>query len=97
MTAGRLVADVPAGTDWARVRTHSIEDAPPLPGRRPVLVESPGLGEPRTWGAEAAEDLASRGYVVVSIDSTGRGDHLLDGPAPAYPAMAFVASGSPAR
>ncbi|GHF40582.1 dienelactone hydrolase [Amycolatopsis bartoniae] len=60
----------PPGTDWAAVRTHAVRDAPALPGRRPVIVYSPGLGEPRTWGTAAAEDLASRGYVVVSADHT---------------------------
>ncbi|AIJ22093.1 hypothetical protein [Amycolatopsis methanolica] len=45
-------------------------DAVPLPGRWPVVVYSPGLDEPRTWCTATAEDLASRGYVVVSIDHT---------------------------
>jgi dienelactone hydrolase len=36
----------------------------------PVVVYSPGLGEPRTWGTTLVADLASRGYVVVTIDNT---------------------------
>ncbi|NYI93487.1 dienelactone hydrolase [Amycolatopsis endophytica] len=68
---GLLGLGVPAGTDWAGVRTRARRDAMPLPGRHPVIVYSPGLGEPRTWGTATAEDLASRGCVVVSIDHTG--------------------------
>ncbi|KAA9156974.1 Tat pathway signal protein [Amycolatopsis acidicola] len=67
---GLLGLDLPTGTDWASVRTHASQGAPAMPGRHPVVVYSPGLGEPRTWGTAEAEDLASRGYVVVSIDHT---------------------------
>ncbi len=66
---GLLGLGVPA-TDWASVRTNARRDAVPVPGRHPVIVYSPGLGEPRTWGTATAEDLAGRGYVVVSIDHT---------------------------
>ncbi|MFG2844761.1 alpha/beta hydrolase family protein [Kitasatospora sp. NPDC048296] len=58
-------------TDWAGIRTHARADAPALPGgKRPVVLYSPGLGDPRTWGTALVEDLASRGYVVVTIDHT---------------------------
>ncbi|MET8627015.1 esterase [Kitasatospora sp. NPDC004669] len=58
-------------TDWADVRTHARADAPALPGgKRPVVLYSPGLGDPRTWGTALVEDLASRGYVVVTVDHT---------------------------
>ncbi|NIH84558.1 alpha/beta hydrolase family protein [Amycolatopsis granulosa] len=67
---GILGLGVPAGTNWAGVTTRSRRDAVPVPGRWPVIVYSPGLGEPRTWGTATTEDLASRGYVVVSIDHT---------------------------
>ncbi|GAA5165475.1 MULTISPECIES: alpha/beta hydrolase family protein [Amycolatopsis] len=67
---GLLGLGVPAGADWAGVRTGSYGGAVPVPGDRPVIVYSPGLGEPRTWATAAAEDLASRGYVVVSLDHT---------------------------
>ncbi len=66
---GLLGLGVPSA-DWAGVRTNARRDAVPLPGRWPVVVYSPGLGEPRTWGTATAEDLASRGYVVISIDHT---------------------------
>ncbi|MFD0278492.1 alpha/beta hydrolase family protein [Kitasatospora sp. NPDC127111] len=60
----------PGRTDWSGVRTHARRDAPALPGAgpRPVVLYSAGLGDPRTWGTGLAEDLASRGYVVVTVD-----------------------------
>ncbi|MFB6890740.1 alpha/beta hydrolase family protein [Kitasatospora sp. NPDC056327] len=60
----------PGRTDWSRVRTHARQDAPALPavGPRPVVLYSAGLGDPRSWGTGLAEDLASRGYVVVTVD-----------------------------
>ncbi|KJS55403.1 esterase [Streptomyces rubellomurinus subsp. indigoferus] len=61
----------PGRTDWAAVRTHARVDASASPGgRRPVVLYSPGLGDPRTWGTALVEDLASRGYVVVTVDHT---------------------------
>ncbi|MQS10922.1 esterase [Streptomyces kaniharaensis] len=61
----------PGRTDWAAVRGHARADAPALPGgKRPVVLYSPGLGDPRTWGTALVEDLASRGYVVVTVDHT---------------------------
>lgn len=59
-------------TDWPAVRTHARQDAPALPGGRPrpVVLYSAGLGDPRTWGTGLVEDLASRGYVVVTVDHT---------------------------
>ncbi|MFG2918155.1 alpha/beta hydrolase family protein [Kitasatospora sp. NPDC048298] len=61
----------PGRTDWAGVRTHARADAPALPGgARPVVLYSAGLGDPRTWGTALVEDLASRGYVVVTVDHT---------------------------
>ncbi|NUS16079.1 MAG: Tat pathway signal protein [Streptomyces sp.] len=64
---------VPAGqVDWAAVATHAVQGAPVADRdvRRPVVIYSPGLGEPRTWGTALVADLASRGYVVVSVDNT---------------------------
>ncbi|MFC5642167.1 esterase [Kitasatospora cinereorecta] len=61
----------PGRTDWAGIRTHARADAPALPGgRRPVVLYSAGFGDPRTWGTALVEDLASRGYVVVTVDHT---------------------------
>ncbi|MEU1289329.1 esterase [Kitasatospora sp. NPDC005856] len=61
----------PGRTDWSAIRTHARKDAPALTGGpRPVVLYSPGLGDPRTWGTALVEDLASRGYVVVTVDHT---------------------------
>ncbi|MGW7434007.1 alpha/beta hydrolase family protein [Streptomyces sp. NPDC054861] len=61
----------PGAVDWGAVRTHGYAGAPPLPGRRPVLVYSPGGGDFRTLGTGLAEDLASHGRVVVLVDHPG--------------------------
>lgn len=62
-----------AGTvDWAGARTHAAESAPAdsRRGTRPVVLYSPGFGVPRALGTTLAEELASRGYVVVTMDHT---------------------------
>ncbi|MBZ6477151.1 alpha/beta hydrolase family protein [Streptomyces griseocarneus] len=60
-----------AGVDWAATLTHAHTGAPARAGRRPVLLYSPGGGDPRTMGTGTAEELASHGYVVVTIDHPG--------------------------
>ena len=63
---------IPAGkVDWAATRTHAHLDAPVRPGPHPVVLYSPGAGDPRTWGTALVEQLASHGYVVVTIDHPG--------------------------
>ncbi|MGW3988126.1 alpha/beta hydrolase family protein [Streptomyces sp. NPDC004830] len=52
----------------ARARTHSQVDVRPAPGRHPLVVLSPGFGLPRFTLTGLAVDLASRGYVVASLD-----------------------------
>lgn len=67
------VLGVGVGTvDWASVKTSSRVLAPPAsrPGGYPVVLYSPGQGVPRTLGTSLVEDLASHGYVVVSVDHT---------------------------
>ena len=62
---------IPVGkADWGATLTHSHVGAPALPGRHPVVLYSPGLGDPRTLGTTNAEELASRGYAVITIDHT---------------------------
>ncbi|MGV9879662.1 alpha/beta hydrolase family protein [Streptomyces sp. NPDC003006] len=61
----------PGAVNWGAVLTHGYVGAPPLPGRRPVLVYSPGGGDSRTLGTTLAEDLASHGRVVVLVDHPG--------------------------
>jgi dienelactone hydrolase len=60
-----------SGVDWAATMTHARYGAPALRGRRPVVIYSPGGGDPRTLGTCIAEDLASHGYVVVTVDHPG--------------------------
>ncbi|WP_367137481.1 alpha/beta hydrolase [Saccharothrix sp. HUAS TT1] len=60
-----------SGIDWGAALTHSHVDAPAQPVRRPVVLYSPGLVDPRALGGSVAEELASRGYVVVTVDHPG--------------------------
>ncbi|MDA3628251.1 alpha/beta hydrolase [Saccharopolyspora sp. WRP15-2] len=57
--------------DWAATATHSHTGAPAQPVRRPVLLYSPGGVDPRAIGTGLAEELASNGNVVVTIDHPG--------------------------
>ena len=54
----------------AGARTRSVPDAAVADtgGRFPVVLFSPGLGGVRTQNTAWAEELASRGYVVVGVD-----------------------------
>ncbi|WP_432590081.1 alpha/beta hydrolase [Streptomyces sp. HD1123-B1] len=60
-----------AGVDWAATVTHAHPDAPARRDPCPVLLHSPGGGDPRTLGTGLAEDLASHGFAVVTIDHPG--------------------------
>lgn len=71
---------LPAGlVDWAATKTHSGKDAEMAPGRFPVVLYSPGAGDSRDWNVSLVEDLASRGFVVITLDHTG------DAPAVQFP------------
>ncbi|MFF4173917.1 alpha/beta hydrolase family protein [Streptomyces sp. NPDC001744] len=65
---GVSVQDPEAVRRVALARTHSAVDARPAPGRHPLVVLSPGFGMPRFTLTGLAVDLASRGYVVASLD-----------------------------
>ncbi|MFI9747682.1 alpha/beta hydrolase family protein [Streptomyces sp. NPDC052494] len=56
------------GDALAGMRTHGRTDARPAPGRHPLVLLSPGFGGSRWTLSHLAEDLASRGYVVASVD-----------------------------
>lgn len=58
--------------DWSATRTHARVDVPVARGARslPVVLYSAGLGDPRTWNTGLVEELASRGYLVVTVDHT---------------------------
>ncbi|MGD3108854.1 alpha/beta hydrolase [Streptomyces sp. YGL11-2] len=59
------------GVRWAATMTHAHTGAPARAVRCPVLLYSPGGGDPRTLGTGLAEELASHGYVVVGVDHPG--------------------------
>jgi predicted dienelactone hydrolase len=56
-----------AGPAFAAAKTNSHVQVP-SPGKHPLVLLSPGLGAPRYTLTTLAEDLASHGYVVASID-----------------------------
>jgi predicted dienelactone hydrolase len=60
---GAIPADVLSAT-----RTHSRTGARPAPGRFPLVVLSPGFSVSRYTLTHLAEELASRGYAVLSLD-----------------------------
>lgn len=64
------------GVNWAATKTHAYTGAPAQDGRRPVLLYSPGGGDPRTLGTGIAEELAGHGYVVVTVDHPGDGSEV---------------------
>ncbi|MEU2869915.1 esterase [Streptomyces olivoreticuli] len=71
--AGVVNYGVKAGAaDWSATRTHARVDVPVARGSHglPVVLYSSGLGDPRTWNTGLVEELASRGYVVVTVDHT---------------------------
>lgn len=67
-----LQLGLPIGeTRLNRVRDKAREGATPASGSFPVVVLVPGLGFAAPQYAALAEDLASRGYVVVGVTPTG--------------------------
>lgn len=59
------------GVNWGSTLTHAHTGAPAQTVRRPVLVYSPGGGDPRTMGTGLAGELASHGWIVVTVDHPG--------------------------
>jgi hypothetical protein len=71
--AASSLYNIPADSvDFAATRTSGHEGAPVARHKRPfpVVLYSPGAGDPRTWETTVVQDLASRGYLVVTIDHT---------------------------
>jgi dienelactone hydrolase len=56
--------------DWSAIRTPEHVGAPVAGGRHPVVLYSPGAGDVRSWDSVLVDQLASSGYVVVTIDPT---------------------------
>lgn len=62
------------------LRTNSYEGVTPAKGRFPVLILSPGFGNPAEAYQVFAEQLASSGYIVAAVHSAGvNGLVTLDG------------------
>ncbi len=79
-------------TTMAAATVPAADGAPVAPlGDLPVVVFSPGMAVPRFLASGLAADLASRGYVVVTVDHTGESPavefpdgHIAYGTPPAY-------------
>ncbi|WP_169509071.1 alpha/beta hydrolase family protein [Actinopolyspora mortivallis] len=64
-------AEIPVPpTALSRVHTNSGPEASPRPGPWPLVVLSPGFGNPRAAVTATAEELASQGTVVAGVDHT---------------------------
>ncbi|MGW7006426.1 alpha/beta hydrolase family protein, partial [Streptomyces sp. NPDC054933] len=64
---------IPKGrVDWAATRSHAHEGAPVdrRGGPLPVVLYEPGALDPRSLGTTLADDLASRGFIVITVDHT---------------------------
>ncbi|MGW1279873.1 alpha/beta hydrolase family protein [Streptomyces tsukubensis] len=72
---------IPPGSEGplAATRSWARQEARPVHGKFPLVVLSPGFGAPRSSQTHLAEDLASRGYVVASVD------HAYESAASAFP------------
>lgn len=70
--AGKHLEDYVAPDSLSEVSTHAYLDAPPAgqPHSLPLIVLSPGYTAQRSSLTSLAEDLASHGYVVATIDHT---------------------------
>ncbi|MEO3978662.1 alpha/beta hydrolase [Streptomyces sp. CAU 1734] len=66
-SVGRMLPDGSAERVSA-TRTHARDRAVPVAGKRPLVVLSPGFELPRATMTILGEELASRGYVVASLD-----------------------------
>ncbi|UFQ13790.1 MULTISPECIES: alpha/beta hydrolase family protein [Streptomyces] len=53
---------------YSSTRTFARSGTRPAPGRFPLVVLSPGFTAPRSTLTHLAEDLASRGFVVATVD-----------------------------
>ncbi|MFI7054491.1 alpha/beta hydrolase family protein [Streptosporangium canum] len=64
--------------DWAATPAHARVGAPVdrRAGRLPVVLFGSGDGGPRTLGTALVEDLAARGYLVVTVDHTYEADQV---------------------
>jgi predicted dienelactone hydrolase len=68
--AAAVMQTEPGRVDWAGTVTHARLNAAARGGRRPVVLYSPGFYNERTLGTALVTELASHGYVVVTVDHT---------------------------
>lgn len=88
--AAEVLGLPPDTVDWAGVRTHARlgADVSQRAGRTPVLLFTPGMYNERSLGTSMAEQLASAGFTVVTVDHPGEAhavefpDGRVVGPAP---------------
>jgi len=64
---GALLRNVNAFDDLNEVRAHALAEAPPVDGRLPLLIFSHGYTAPTDAYTALCEDLASHGFVVISV------------------------------
>jgi dienelactone hydrolase len=62
--------------NWAGTLTHARVGAPVKRGDHPVVVFASGDGGVRTLGTTLVEELAARGYIVVTVDHTYEADQV---------------------
>lgn len=65
-----LLGVPPGSVEWTATKRHTRTGAKALRGDWPVVVFSHGFGSMRELNAALTDDLASRGYVVVSVSHT---------------------------
>lgn len=68
MLAARGLDGIVPASVVSSTSTHARTGARAARGRFPLVLLSPGFGTPRATLTSLAEDLASRGYVVASVD-----------------------------
>jgi dienelactone hydrolase len=78
----------------ANITVPAHTGAPALPGRRPVVVFSPGFSASTAFYTLLVEDLASHGYVVVTVDHTYEAPIVFPGGRLVAARLAAVGEGS---
>jgi dienelactone hydrolase len=73
--ASEVLGTRPGTVDFAGAHTHAVDRAAAAPDAvgLPVVLYSPAGGHSRAMGTTLVEELASRGYVVVTVDHTFAG------------------------
>jgi dienelactone hydrolase len=72
VASGEVSSIEARGLQWVRARAREGAEAATIPGGWPVLLLSPGNATNVEFYASIAEDLASRGYLVVGLNHPGQ-------------------------